>query len=333
MYERDLYRDDVITMANSIELRLPFLDKELVRFALKIPAKYKIEGETTKLILRNIALESGIPPLFALRKKVAAQYGSRMNHAIGTLAKRERLSKSQYLRQFYPSHNLKLGVLFSSGKDSISAAYIMKKQNYELACLITMKSKNPHSYMFQTAGTELVELQAEAMGLPLIVQETEGEKEKELEDLELAMKRAKEQYKIDGIVSGALFSTYQRDRIERICDTLGLKIFSPLWHKPQEQHMREVIDNGFDVVLSAVAADGLDTSWLGRTLTEDDVRTLKELAEKVPFNQAGEGGEFESMVLDCPLFRKKIVITEADVIEENQYTAHLLVRKAVLVEK
>ena len=103
----------------------------------------------------------------------------------------------------------------------------MKQQNYGLTCLIHIRSENPDSYMFQTAGTELVELQAEAMGLPIIIQKTKGEKEAELEDLETALLKAKEQYRIEGVVSGALFSTYQRDRIENICDKLGSKIFSP----------------------------------------------------------------------------------------------------------
>tara|TARA_Y100000310_G_scaffold263977_1_gene274477 strand:- start:3609 stop:5654 length:2046 start_codon:yes stop_codon:yes gene_type:complete len=332
MYERDLYRDDVITMENNLELRLPFLDHSLVDYALKIPATLKIDGMTKK-ILRTIALEKGIPQEFAFRKKVAAQYGSRFDNAIGKLAKREGLLKSAYLRQFYPSHNLKLGVLFSSGKDSTSAALIMKKQNYELACLITMRSANKESYMFQSAGVELVELQAEAMNVPLIVQDTLGEKEEELKDLEKAIIHAKEEFQIDGIVSGALFSVYQRDRIEKICDKLGLKIFSPLWHKPQKQHMREVVDNGFEVVLTAIAGEGLNKSWLNRRITHKDLIALRELGRKIKFNQAGEGGEFESLVLDCPLFSKKIVLEDVDIVEENECTAHMVVKKAVLVDK
>ena len=111
--------------------------------------------------------------------------------------------------------------------------------------------------MFQTAGTELVEMQAEAMGLPIIIQKTKGEKESELKDLEKAFVESKKKYQIEGIVSGALFSTYQRDRIENICDKLGLKIFSPLWHKPQDKHLQELLENGFEIVLTSVAAEGL----------------------------------------------------------------------------
>ncbi|MBI2102809.1 diphthine--ammonia ligase [Candidatus Woesearchaeota archaeon] len=334
LYERDLYRDDVLTMDNNLELRLPYLDKELITYSLKIPPKYKIDDLHTKIILRTIAQKEGIPEEFAFRRKVAAQYGSRIDNAIERLSKKQGYtSKSTYLQQFYPRPNLKLGVLFSSGKDSTAAAYIMKQQNYALTCLITLKSQNSHSYMFQSAGVEIVELQAQAMELPLIIQETTGEKEIELLDLEKALRQAKEQYHIDGIVSGALFSTYQRDRIEKICDNLGLKIFSPLWHKQPDAHMEELFHAGFEIIFTAVAAEGLDKSWLNRPITKIDIERLKKIREKTYLNIAGEGGEFESVVLDCPLFQKKIKIQSAEIIEEKKNTATLLIHQATLIPK
>ncbi len=334
LYERDLYRDDVLTMDNNLELRLPYLDKELITYALKITPKYKINDLNTKIILRTIAQEEGIPQEFSFRRKVAAQYGSRIDNAIERLARSQNCaSKSAYLKQFYIKPNLKLGVLFSSGKDSTAAAYIMKQQNYELTCLITLKSKNPDSYMFQTAGTEIVELQSQAMELPLIIQETNGEKELELVDLEKALKQAKEQFHIDGIVSGALFSTYQRDRIEQICDKLALKIFSPLWHKQPDAHMEELLHAGFEIIFTAIAADGLDKTWLNRKITKADVEKLKIIRQKTYLNIAGEGGEFESVVLDCPLFTKKIIIDEMEVCEQNKNTATLIIKRAHLQQK
>lgn len=334
MYERDLYRDDVLTMDNNLELRLPYLDKNLVDYALKIPEQHKIKEGIGKYILRCLAVEKGIPREFAFRKKTAAQYGSRFDSALAKLAKKNNFrSKSAYLKTFYAPANMKLGVLFSSGKDSTAAAYIMKQQNYELSCLITLKSANPSSYMFQSAGTELVELQSQAMELPLIIQETNGEKELELLDLEKALTRAKQEYDIQGIVCGALFSTYQRDRIEKICDELGLKIFLPLWHKPQEKHLMELIQAGFKIILTAVAAEGLDKSWLGHPLTLDYLEKLKKLHSKNKLNVAGEGGEFESAVLDCPLFNKEIKLQSTKIIEETENCAILIVNKATLTTK
>ncbi|MBI2662818.1 diphthine--ammonia ligase [Candidatus Woesearchaeota archaeon] len=334
IYERDLYRDDVLTMHNQLELRLPFLDKTLIEYALKIPAHYKINASHSKLILREIALKKNIPTEFALRKKTAAQYGSRLDYAIEKLAKQHQFpTKSSYLKTFYPSHNLKLGLLFSGGKDSLYAGYIMKQQNYDLTCLITIKSQNPSSYMFHTPNINLTTLQAQAMDLPLIIQETTGEKEVELKELEQALKKAQHQHHIEGIITGAVFSTYQRNRIEKIADKLGLKIFSPLWHKSQEQEMHELLQHKFKIILSSIAAEGLDKTWLNKILTASDIKKLQILQQKYQLNINGEGGEYESFVLDCPLFNQEIIIKETKIIEENKNTALVQITLAELTPK
>ena len=85
---------------------------------------------------------------------------------------------------------------------------------------------------------------------------TRGEKEDELIDLKKALQKAKKKYRIEGVVTGALYSNYQRERIEKVCDSLGLKIFSPLWHVSQEEEMREIIRAGFKIMLSSIAAYG-----------------------------------------------------------------------------
>ncbi|PIY59911.1 ATP-binding protein, partial [Candidatus Woesearchaeota archaeon CG_4_10_14_0_8_um_filter_47_5] len=174
MYERDLYRDDVITMAHSIELRLPYLDRDLVCFGLGIPPRFKLGDERDKIILRRVAERLGLSKEFAWRRKQAAQYGSKCDRAIEKLAHGKKMTKSGYLKTFFSVPNLRLGVLFSSGKDSTYALSVMKEQNYEISCLISLKSENKDSYMFHTPAIDLVHLQAEAMGIPLLVRRTAG---------------------------------------------------------------------------------------------------------------------------------------------------------------
>jgi diphthine-ammonia ligase len=333
LYERDTYRDDVVTMNNNIELRLPYLDQKLVEYALGIPHLLKINGEQNKIVLRHVAKDLGIKPEFADRKKRAAQYGSRFDKAIERLARRERKLKSEFLKKYYTPPNLKLGVLFSSGKDSAYAMHLMQRQNYEISCLITLRSENPASYMFHTPNIWMVELQAEAMGLPLVQQITKGNKEEELDDLEAALEVAVKRHKIEGVVTGALFSEYQRSRIEKVCDRLGLKIFSPLWHMDQELELRQIVGAGFEVVLSSIASFGLDQSWLGRKIDQNFVNNLKTIHNMYKINIAGEGGEYESLVLDGPMFKKKIVIEESEIEVEKTNTARMVVEKARLVDK
>src|SRR3989344_2330435 len=130
---------------------------------------------------------------------------------------------------------MKLGVLFTGGKDSCLALH--KKRN-EVVCLITMISENPDSYMFHTSNIEITKLQAKAMNLPIIIGKTFGEKEKELIDLKELIKKAIKEYKIEGIVTGALFSEYQSSRIENICKELKIKCINPLWHMNPEDELK-----------------------------------------------------------------------------------------------
>ena len=67
---------------------------------------------------------------------------------------------------------MKLGILFSGGKDSTYSAWLVKNFGYELTCLISIFSKNPESYMFHTPSIKKTKKQAEVMGIPIIIQKT-----------------------------------------------------------------------------------------------------------------------------------------------------------------
>ena len=212
---------------------------------------------------------------------------------------------------------MKLGVLFSGGKDSTMATWLAKKEGHEIACLITLHSENPDSYMFHTPSIKRTETQADVMGLPLITKDTKGVKEKELEDLEDIIKKAKEKYKIHGIVTGALHSDYQASRIKKICDRLGLQCVNPLWHKDEFQYLQDIIKNKFKVIIIGVSAYPLSASWLGRVINEDFIIDVTKLHEKYKIHVAGEGGEFESFVLDCPLFKRPLKFIGANFTGED----------------
>ena len=202
----------------------------------------------------------------------------------------------------------KLGVLFSGGKDSTLATYMAKEQGYEVSCLISIVSENEESYMFHTPSISKTKNQAERMEIPLIIYATKGKKEEELKDLEEAMKKAKKEFGIYGIVTGAVESIYQSSRIQRICNKLDLECFNPLWQKPQFEILDDLIKNNFKVIVTGVFAYPLSKNWLGRKIDNDFIRDIKMLNKKYKINPAGEGGEFETFVLDCPLFSKKLKI-------------------------
>ncbi len=208
--------------------------------------------------------------------------------------------------------------------------YAFKESKVE--CLISIISENKESYMFHTPNIDLAEKQAEAIGIPIEIYKTKGEKELELEDLENAIKHAKEKYKLDAIYTGALASVYQASRIQTICDKLNLKCINPLWQKDQLDELNELIGLNFDIIIIGAFAEGFDTI-VGKKIDETFVKDMVKLKEKYKTNPAGEGGEFESFVLDAPFFKKKLIIDASKTIQDKEGGKILIIESISLHEK
>ena len=204
---------------------------------------------------------------------------------------------------------MKIASLISGGKDSLYATFIAMNYGWEITHLISI-SPQKLSWMYHKENIEIMPSIAKAMDIPLLMKESRAEKEEELEDLKELIKEAR----VEAVISGAIASEYQRTRIEKICHEINVKSFTPLWHKRQEELLKEMIHAGFEIIITAVAADGMGEEWLGRKINEECIEDLVELNEKYGINAAGEGGEYETMVLDCPLYKKRIEITKAEKI-------------------
>jgi diphthine-ammonia ligase len=207
---------------------------------------------------------------------------------------------------------MKLGILFSGGKDSTLALHKAVEKG-DVACLITICSRNPESYMFHTPNIELTALQAQALNLPLVSKSTDGKKEDELEDLEQTISTAEKRFGIEGIVTGAVESVYQAERIQKICQRLDLWCFNPLWKKNQQALLEELLEKKFEVIISGVFAYPLDEKWLGKEIDIEVIRRLVTFQREYGISPSGEGGEIETTVLDAPLFTKKIEIIDYSV--------------------
>ena len=195
---------------------------------------------------------------------------------------------------------MRVAALFSGGKDSTYAVYWAMNQGWDVVVLVVMVPENPESYMFHYPNVKWARKIGEAIGVPVVERVTAGRKEEELDDLKQVLKGLE----IDGVVSGAVGSEYQKTGVEKVCEELGLHSFAPLWHK--EHLLGDIVAAGFDVRIIGVYAEGLDKSWLGKKIDENVVEEL----EKTNVSTVGEGGEFETLVLDGPLFTKKLVVDE-----------------------
>ena len=226
---------------------------------------------------------------------------------------------------------LRVGALFSGGKDSTFASYIATQRD-SLECLITLSPKRLDSYMFHYPNVRWTGLQAEAISVPHVMRETEGIKEVELEDLKEAITTAKTHFGIEGVYTGALASVYQKSRVDRVCEEIGVKSISPLWQIDPEIHLKNLLKEKFEVVITSVSALGLDESWLGRTIDSKVIDDLVKLHSKYGLHIGLEGGEGETFVRDCPIFNKRIEIQESERVW-NGDSGYMTITKARLVPK
>ncbi len=202
---------------------------------------------------------------------------------------------------------LQLAALFTGGKDSTYAAHLAESLG-EVKYLVTMIPRREDSWMFHTVNIELASLIAEAYGVEHIAASTSGIKEVELQDL----KRVLRSLDVDAVVSGAIASNYQRRRIDGLCRQLGLKHFTPLWGRNSAELLEEILRAGLRIMVTGVAALGLDERWLGRIIDGEALRDLVELNRRYGVDVCGDGGEMETLVLDAPWFKYRVEILEAE---------------------
>lgn len=223
---------------------------------------------------------------------------------------------------------MRVAVLATGGKDSALALRRVLNEGYEVKYLVSMIPLREDSWMFHYPNIHLVDLFAEAVEIPLVKAETSGIKEKEVKDL----KRLIEKLDVEGVVSGAVTSNYQKTRIDGICRQLKMKSVAPLWHKNQLNILKEILDLEFEVIITGVYALGFSKEWLGRKIDENTVKALMELNREYDISIVGEGGEYETLVLDAPFFKKRIKIVKAEKVWEHQ-SGYFLVTEAKLENK
>ena len=224
-------------------------------------------------------------------------------------------------------------ILYSGGKDSTYTVQKLREQGYDVVCLITMVSVNPDSYMLHTANIGVTELASRALEIPLVTGHTEGKKEEELEDIRSTIMTAKDRFHFEVLGSGGLASAYQKTRIDKLAQDCDLIPQAPLWGIDQYSYLHTLVSLNYAFIMTSVSAEGLDSSWLGRIIDERALQELETLSRKYGFNVALEGGEGETLVLDCPIYsRYRIKVVKSDVKWEKG-RGILNINRAELVPK
>ena len=225
---------------------------------------------------------------------------------------------------------MKLACLFSGGKDSTYAIYLAKKAGHAVDILLTIYPYSDESHLLHYPNIKFTSLQSESMKIPQLTEQlTSTESNSESDALDRLIIHAKENYSIDGIVHGGILSEYQKDSFSSSCKKNNLEIISPLWNMEPESYMKELLSENFEYIISTVSSDGLNDSWLGRIIREDDLIELKKLQQKFDFNLNFEGGEAETFVTNCPLFEKPLLIQDST-IEWDGYRGRFEILEAKL---
>ncbi len=203
---------------------------------------------------------------------------------------------------------MRLASLFSGGKDSAFSLYLAEQRGHEVPYLVNVVPDDRASWLFHTPNLGCVPAMAEAMGKELVIGHSTGEEGSDMEGL----RKALEGLDVDGVVSGAVWSDYQWDRMNIVCGDLGLKFIAPMWRKDQDMMLDQLIDAGIEAVIVGCYAEGLDESWLGRPIDRAAAEDLKKLRAKYGISIMGEGGEYESMALYSPLYYRRLRIASAE---------------------
>ena len=203
---------------------------------------------------------------------------------------------------------MRVAALFSGGKDSTYAACVAMERGWDVTHLLSIFPEDRDSMLFHTPNLHLTPLQADAMGIPLVQDVSTPGEAGEMD----ALRRILGRVDVDGVVVGAIASDYQHERVNRIADEMGIRVFAPLWRHDPGRLVRDYLAAGLDIAFSSVSAEGLDAGWLGRRWDEAVIVDLLRLQETRGIHPCGEGGEFETLVLDGPVFRRRVEIVRAE---------------------
>lgn len=215
-------------------------------------------------------------------------------------------------------------VLFSGGKDSCLALHKAILSGYEVEFLLSILPEGEDAWMFHTPDLELLERQAHEAGFALRTLKTKIGEKNELENLRKIISEVKG--KAEVLVIGGIASSYQATRIKKIAEEAGLEVYAPLWNYSADELWNELFEEGFKVIMTKIACEGLPREFLGKVIDKKIFEELKKLSEKYKFRLDFEGGEAETAVLFMPEFKREIKV-DFEVKSEGEYRHFLKVKK------
>jgi uncharacterized protein (TIGR00290 family) len=149
---------------------------------------------------------------------------------------------------------------------------------------------------------ELLQAQADAVGLPIRFGAASWEGYED--EMARAIAAGAAEFGTPAGVFGDIDIEHHREWVEGVCRRAGVEACEPLWQRDRRRLMGDLLAAGFEPVIVAVRDGTLPPELLGTTI---DAGVVDEL-ERLGSDAAGENGEFHSLVIDGPLFRRPLAI-------------------------
>jgi len=204
-------------------------------------------------------------------------------------------------------------VSWSGGKESSLACYRAKANGLTPSYLLNLTREDGSRSRTHGLAREVLSLQAEAIGIPLIQRKTSWK------DYEDNFKKTVLELKgvgIEGGVFGDIDLEEHRAWVRRVCQETGIRAHLPLWGKHQRKILEDFINLGFEAIVVVVKAGILSEKWLGRKI---DGRFVKDITTFENITPCGEVGEYHTLVIDGPLFKKRMKIVETRIVQRDQH--------------
>ena len=204
---------------------------------------------------------------------------------------------------------VKVTCLVSGGKDSVLALWLALHQ-FDVISILTVRSTCPESMLFHIPNSQFVAIIANMLE---VSHRTVWIDSCNVEDEIQSLKDALIESSADAVITGGIRSEFQRFKFNRAAQLANMKYFSPLWRLSPKILLSELLDNNFHIIISSVSGLGLEKELLGKKFTTELLEKLQRTVPESELSMIGEGGEFESFVLDAPNFSARIEILEAEV--------------------
>ena len=200
--------------------------------------------------------------------------------------------------------NLNASVLWTGGKDSSLALYEAEMLGYEITSLVTFVPCNPE---FLAHPLHFMRYQADALSLPhypLVVEEPFKE------SYEKAIRSFRERHGTAIFITGDIAEVGGQPNWIRECSKYsGVEILTPLWGRERRELMERLLACEFEVIFSCVKKPRFTEDWIGMKLNKDSFKQLCVIHAETGLDICGEQGEYHTLVMDAPPFKKSIHIS------------------------